>query len=58
MTLSESYRMKATDCRLRADIAQNDNRRSLFLHMEECWHALAARADTLADESTVADRNN
>jgi hypothetical protein len=49
MTLADRYRTKAVDCHLRAESAEDAQHRTLFLHMEECWNALAARADVVAD---------
>ena len=53
MTHSERYRMKAVDCCLRAESARDERHRTLFLHMEECWRALAARADFTEDDCEV-----
>ena len=55
MTLSEKYRIRALDCRLRAESVQDHKHRTLFLHMEECWLVLAARADT-ADECETGEQ--
>ena len=46
---TEQYRTKAGDCRLRAELADDEGYRALYHHMESCWRALAARVEITGD---------
>lgn len=52
MTKSETYRVHAAECLLRAE--GTADRKALYMSMSECWLALAARAD-LAENGTRLD---
>ena len=51
MKQSEWYRANADQCQRLAEDIQHDGHRALLLNMEECWRALAIRAD-LAEDGT------
>lgn len=52
MMKSETYRLNAAECLLRAE--GMTDRRALYMSMRECWLALAARED-LAENGTRLD---
>ena len=50
MKQAEWYRANAEQCQKLAEDAQHEGHRALFLNMEECWRALAVKAE-LAEEA-------
>jgi hypothetical protein len=50
MKQAEWYRAHADQCQRFAEHARHEAHRALLLNMEECWRALAVKAD-LAEEA-------
>lgn len=53
MKQSDRYHAHAAECLRLADGTQDRQRRLILTNMTECWYALAARAATAEDGTTL-----
>ncbi len=56
MRYSECYRREARECVRRAQVADTDQARVLFLDMAQCWLCMADEANLLETRAAAANR--